>query len=144
MSDEVAVLYLLLGNTMTYLNYDSDTQRHRVREADGKCTVWGRPAAVIRAKYMTADGQQHNSILSCSGYQGLSRHFHYLPDIVNLFLYCSPAGFTHVLPHLYFIYLTVLLLDRTFRIDERCAAKYGKYWEQYRARVPYRLIPGVW
>jgi 7-dehydrocholesterol reductase len=54
------------------------------------------------------------------------------------------CAITHVLPHLYFIYLTVLLLDRTFRIDERCAAKYGQNWEQYCARVPYRLIPGVW
>jgi 7-dehydrocholesterol reductase len=107
--------------------------------------VWGQAAKVIEAKYCTGDGKTHSALLSCCGYQALSRHFHYLPDIINLFLYCSPSGFTSgVLPWLYFLYLTGLLLDRTYRIDARCDAKYGKYWEQYVTRVPYRLVPGVW
>lgn len=139
-----AVLYLVLGNAMTLVNYDADTQRHRVRAADGKCHVWGEPAKVLRAAYSTADGQKHTALLSCCGYQALSRHFHYLPDIINLFLYCSPAGFSRVLPHLYFIYLTALLIDRTYRIDARCHAKYGKQWEVYCKMVPHRLVPGVW
>lgn len=77
---------------MTYINYEADTQRHRVRASDGKCTVWGKPATFIRATYTTADGKTHKALLSTCGYQGLARHFHYAPDIVNLFLYCSPAG----------------------------------------------------
>lgn len=144
LSNAAAVGYLLLGNVMTLLNYDSDTQRHRVRSSDGKCLVWGRPATVIRATYSTSDGKAHRALLSVCGYQALSRHFHYLPDIVNLFLYCSPAGFGRVLPYLYFLYLTALLLDRTYRIDKRCHAKYGTHWEEYCRRVPQRLIPGVW
>jgi len=139
----LALFMLFLGNTMTFLNYDSDTQRHRVRAKDGLCNVWGSPAKIIRAKYTTADGKVHSSILSASGYNGIVRHFHYVPDIVNLFLYCSPSGFTHILPYLYFIYLTSLLIDRTNRIDERCAAKYGKYWDMYCKMVPYRLVPGI-
>ena len=106
--------------------------------------LWGKPAKVIRASFTTADGKRHSAILSACGYQALSRHFHYLPDIINLFLYCSPAGFTRVLPFLYFIYLTSLLVDRTYRIDARCHAKYGKDWERYVALVKHRLIPGVW
>ena len=129
---------------MTLLNYDADTQRHRVRTSDGKCLIWGQPAKVLRAPYTTADGGRHVALLSCCGYQAWSRHFHYLPDIINLFLYCSPAGFSRVLPHLYFIYLTALLLDRTYRIDARCHAKYGKQWEAYCKLVPWRLIPKVW
>ena len=31
MSNNVMCLYLIVGNTMTYLNYDSDTQRHKIR-----------------------------------------------------------------------------------------------------------------
>ena len=99
---------------------------------------------MIRASFTTADGKRHSAILSACGYQALSRHFHYLPDIINLFLYCSPAGFSRVLPHLYFMYLTALLLDRTYRIDARCRAKYGKQWEAYCKLVPWRLIPKVW
>ena len=144
MSPGLAATYLVLGNTMTLLNYDADTQRHRIRAASGKCIVWGKPAKVIRASFTTADGKRHSAILSACGYQALSRHFHYLPDIINLFLYCSPAGFTRVLPFLYFIYLTSLLVDRTYRIDARCHAKYGKDWERYVALVKHRLIPGVW
>ena len=144
LSTAAAAAMLVLGNAMTCLNYDADTQRHRIRAAKGKCTVWGQPAKVIRATYHTSDGKRHAALLSCCGYQGLSRHFHYLPDIVNLFLYCSPAGFEHVLPFLYFIYLTILLLDRTSRIDQRCHAKYGLQWEEYCRRVPYRLVPGIW
>jgi 7-dehydrocholesterol reductase len=144
LSGPAAVAYLVAGNLMTYVNYEADTQRHRVRASGGKCLVWGRRATAIRATYTTNDGNVHTSLLSTCGYQRLSRHFHYLPDIVNLFLYCSPAGFAHVLPHLYFIYLTALLLDRTYRIDARCHAKYGRAWEAYVKQVPYRLIPGVW
>ena len=144
LSRPAACLYLLLGNGMTLLNYDADTQRHRVRTSDGKCLIWGQPAKVLRAPYTTADGGRHVALLSCCGYQAWSRHFHYLPDIINLFLYCSPAGFSRVLPHLYFIYLTALLLDRTYRIDARCHAKYGKQWEAYCKLVPWRLIPKVW
>ena len=144
LSSAGAVIYLLLGNTMTLLNYDADTQRHRVRASGGDCQVWGRRAKVIRAAYTTADGQRHTALLSCCGYQALSRHFHYLPDIVNLFLYCSPAGFSRVLPHLYSLYLTALLVDRTYRIDARCHAKYGKQWEAYVKLVPHRLIPRFW
>ena len=77
-------------------------------------------------------------------YNGLARHFHYLPDIVNLALYCAPAGFSHLLPHTYFLYLTALLLDRTGRIDRRCRDKYGDAWTRYCAMVPHKLIPGVW
>ena len=63
---------------------------------------------------------------------------------MNLILYCSPAGYNVVLPWMYFIYLTSLLLDRTSRIDERCKIKYGKFWEEYVRLVPHRLVPGVW
>ena len=37
----------------------------------------------------------------------------------------------------------ILLFDRAFRDDARCAAKYGAYWDQYRKLVPYKVVPGV-
>jgi 7-dehydrocholesterol reductase len=135
--------WFVMGAVLIYVNYDADTQRLYARETKGQCDIWGRKCEFIRAKYRTADGKEHESLLILSGYNGLVRHFHYLPDICLLFMYCSPAGFDCILPHTYFLYLTTLLIDRTFRIDKRCQTKYGKYWEEYCRRVPYRLIPGV-
>ena len=118
-----AAAWIVFGIVMIALNYDSDTQRHRVRAAGGKCLVWGRPARVIRAVYRDATGAAHHNLLLACGYHGIVRHFHYAPDIVLLFLYCAPAGFNTLLPFTYFIYLTALLLDRCQRIDRRCRAK---------------------
>ena len=41
------------------------------------------------------------------------------------------------------IFLTILLTDRAFRDDNRCAAKYGADWDTYREKVPYKIIPGA-
>ncbi len=38
---------------------------------------------------------------------------------------------------------TILLFDRAYRDDARCAAKYGKYWDAYKKHVPYKFIPYV-
>jgi 7-dehydrocholesterol reductase len=59
------------------------------------------------------------------------------------FFWCVPALFTHPLPYFYPFYLSLLLLDRAWRDDARCQDKYKEYWAQYRAVVPYKIIPGV-
>lgn len=132
-----------LGGLMIFLNYDSDTQRQKVRAARGDCLVWGAPARVLKATYRTADGATHESLLVMSGYSGIARHFHYVPDIVLLCLYTFPAGFTCLLPHTYALYLSALLIDRCSRIDRRCATKYGEPYAKYCEAVPYKMIPGV-
>jgi 7-dehydrocholesterol reductase len=137
------MIWIAFGLVLILVNYDSDTQKLYFRKMKGKCLIWGRKCEYIEARYATADGKEHEAILVVSGYTGISRHFHYLPDIILLFMYCSPAGFDRILPFTYFFYLTTLLLDRCFRIDKRCQIKYGKYWDEYCKRVPYRLIPGV-
>jgi protein-S-isoprenylcysteine O-methyltransferase Ste14 len=54
------------------------------------------------------------------------------------------CGFGHVLPYLYVSFLTVLLVYRGYRDDLRCREKYGRAWDDYCTRVPYRMIPGIW
>ena len=39
------------------------------------------------------------------------------------------------------MFLTILLVDRAGRDDARCRAKYGRFWDQYCERVPYRICP---
>jgi len=41
-------------------------------------------------------------------------------------------------------YNQVLLIHRERRDDHKCHLKYGKDWEEYRRRVPSRIIPGVY
>jgi len=74
-----ALIIAALGLTCIYINYDADEMRLRVRRAHPKIlTIWGSPAEIILAKYRTSDGQERTSVLLASGYNGVSRHFHYL------------------------------------------------------------------
>jgi len=54
-----------------------------------------------------------------------------------------PLQSDHYLPYFYPVYLTILLFDRAWRDDARCAAKYGRAWDEYCEKVPYKVIPGV-
>jgi 7-dehydrocholesterol reductase len=60
------------------------------------------------------------------------------------FLWSCPGGLVHLMPFLYVIVLTGILTDRTIRDEAKCSAKYGAVYEQYRAKVPYKVIPGIW
>ena len=131
------------GIASIVVNYLADKQKLDVRRSDGECLVWGNRPEVIRAKYTVADGVKRNSLLLVSGYWGISRHFHYLPELMLAFLWTVPATFTHVMPYSYLIFLTMLLVHRTFRDDEKCSEKYHVYWREYCNRVPYRIIPGI-
>jgi 7-dehydrocholesterol reductase len=39
------------------------------------------------------------------------------------------------------VFLTLLLFDRAFRDDQRCAKKYGNDWKNYCELVPYKIVP---
>ena len=139
-----AAFCLLLGLGSIWANYDADAQRQRVRETRGECTVWGRKPELIRARYRTSDGEERHNLLLASGWWGLARHFHYVPEITLSLAWTLPAGFTHALPYFYVVYLSILLVDRSGRDELRCAAKYGDDWARYRARVRARIVPRVY
>jgi 7-dehydrocholesterol reductase len=139
-----AAAMVVFGLASIYVNYAADEQRQRVRATGGETTVWGRKPEVIVARYVPADGTPRESLLLVSGWWGVSRHFHYLPELALSAAWTLPAGFTHLLPWFYVVYLTILLVDRQGRDERRCAAKYGADWERYRQRVPWRIIPGIY
>ena len=78
-----------------------------------------------------------------SGWWGLARHFHYVPEILAAVLWTAPALFSHFLPWFYVIFLTILLVHRAGRDEQRCRQKYGAYWEEYCRLVPARILPGL-
>ena len=121
----------------------ADTERRRVRDTQGKTTVWGKPPVLIRAPYTDERGERRENLLLASGFWGLSRHFHYMPEVLAAFFWTLPVLFDHALPWFYVAYIVVLLTDRALRDDNRCAAKYGPAWETYRQMVPYKIVPGV-
>jgi 7-dehydrocholesterol reductase len=139
----VSSTLVILGVACCLINYDADRQKLEVRRTDARCEVWGRQPDVIRAEYQTSDGLTRSSLLLVSGYWGIARHFHYLPELLLALLWTLPAGFEHVMPYSYVIFLTVLLAHRTYRDDTKCFEKYGKYWKEYCRRVPYKVVPYV-
>lgn len=139
-----ALALFALGVAALYANYAADAQRQRVRATGGATTVWGRVPETIPARYRTADGEERENLLLASGYWGLARHFHYVPELVLAACWTIPAGLTHLLPWLYFVFLAILLVDRAGRDDARCAAKYGEAWDEYRRRVPSKIVPGLY
>lgn len=140
----VAAAMVAVGALAIWVNYDADAQRQRVRATNGATTVWGRPPELIKASYTPADGVRRESLLLVSGWWGVARHFHYVPELILAAAWTVPAGFSHALPWAYVAFLAILLTDRARRDEKRCAAKYGPDWATYTARVPWRMVPGVY
>jgi 7-dehydrocholesterol reductase len=139
-----AALLFVAGALAILVNYQADAQRQRVRATGGDTRVWGKRPEIIHARYRTATGEEHENLLLVSGWWGRARHFNYLAELSLAFLWTVPAGFGHLLPWLYFLFLLILLVDRARRDELRCRGKYGEHWTEYCQRVPYRIIPYVY
>jgi protein-S-isoprenylcysteine O-methyltransferase Ste14 len=80
-----------------------------------------------------------------SGFWGLSRHVNYLGEMLMATALALSLGHPRsVWPWLYPLYYVALLVPRQHADDKRCAEKYGALWDEYRRRVPYRIIPWVY
>ncbi len=53
-------------------------------------------------------------------------------------------GWGMAITYFYVIYFAILLIHREMRDEEKCLRKYGKDWEEYRKKVPWRILPGVY
>ncbi|KAF0730348.1 hypothetical protein Ae201684P_013159 [Aphanomyces euteiches] len=86
----------------------------------------------------------------CSGFWGLARHFNYLGEIVQAIALALPGtlvadtGLEAALPWLYPIYYVGLFVTRQMDDDAVCKLKYGDKWDEYCARVPYRIVPWIY
>ena len=137
----LAGLFLITGALAIWVNYEADMQKQMVRGSNGNCLVWGRQPELIHARYCLENGQEKESLLLASGWWGMARHFHYVPEITLAMCWSLPALFYNILPYSYVIFLVILLVHRTFRDDEKCARKYGSFWQQYCKKVPHKMVP---
>ena len=53
----------------------------------------GAHPLIINAKYLTSNGEEKRSILLASGWWGVSRHFHYIPELLAALCSIVPALF---------------------------------------------------
>ncbi len=86
-----------------------------------------------------------NGLLLASLFWARARHINYLGEILMAVGIALATG--HIdspWPWLYPLYYVLLLLPRERDDERRCAQKYGPLWDEYKKRVPYRIIPGVY
>ena len=96
---------------------------------------WVKPVTVT-------DGER--TILA-SGFWGAARHMNYTGEILEALGMALALGhFLNPWAWAYFVYLTIFFIVRERIDDRRCADKYGALWARYRARVPHRLVPGIY
>ena len=86
-----------------------------------------------------------NKKLLVNGFWGLSRHINYLGEILMATGIILCTGYPELIwPWLYPLYYVILLFTRQVDDDRRCSAKYGTLWDEYKKRVPRRIIPCIW
>jgi delta14-sterol reductase len=130
-----AIAIILLNVTGYVLFRGSNIQKHNFRK-NPELPIWGNPAEYIK----TARG----TLLLTSGWWGLARHMNYFGDLLMGLAWCLPCLFGSPLPYFYILYFTILLVHRERRDHEMCAVRYGTDWDAYCAKVPYRIVPGLY
>ncbi|XP_072168612.1 7-dehydrocholesterol reductase-like [Diadema setosum] len=140
----VFTMVLLLGTSGYYIFRSVNRQKDYFRRTNGQAPIWGSLPKYIDATYTSGDGKERRSKLLLSGWWGITRHMNYTGDLMQAAAWCLSCGVTHLFPYYYLVFMTILLIHRCRRDEDRCHAKYGKAWEQYMAKVPCRLIPYVY
>jgi len=100
-----AGIILILGAVSIFINYWADAQRLLARATSGDCKIWGKKPVTVLANYETIEGDKKQTILLASGWWGVARHFHYIPELAAAFLWSVPALFENFSPYFYFCFL---------------------------------------
>ena len=124
------------------MNYAVDYEKEIFIRTKGECRIWCRPAKYIHVQYQSKNGMKDSKLL-ISGFWGLARHMNYDFEILLAFSWCLVGYNRGIWPFLYAIFLTILLVHRVFRDEEKCKVKYGEYWAEYCNIVKYRMLPRI-
>ncbi|KAI4266308.1 MAG: hypothetical protein LQ337_008830 [Flavoplaca oasis] len=80
------------------------------------------------------------SILA-DGWYGYARKLHYTADMYFALSWALITGFSSPLPWFYPVFFFIMISHRAYRDIQKCEAKYGEAWEEYKRQVPYLFIP---
>lgn len=146
----VLTVICLVGLLSVYFNYAVDAEKQRLKSAaatsgggsgNNDCAKAVRSlstATTIRSSHV------EKAQPSTAGWWGLARKINYTFEILLSLCWCLPAGFSSIIPYTYFFYITLLLIHRSRRDDQRCQLRYGQAWLAYKQAVPYTFIPYVY
>ncbi|KAB8277490.1 ergosterol biosynthesis ERG4/ERG24 family-domain-containing protein, partial [Aspergillus minisclerotigenes] len=138
----MSVILLFLAGWL--IRFSADYQKVKFRQTGGECRIWGNKANKIRASYQTADGKLCHSLLLCSGWWGLARHANYTGSAMYTLALCAACGRGGIFPYTEAIIVGGMVIHRCHRDEGKCAAKYGKDWDEYCRQVQWRMIPGIY
>jgi delta14-sterol reductase len=113
----------------------ANMQKYTFKKNPGKAFLGIKPRTIT-------DG---NKSILVNGFWGVSRHINYLGEILMASGIVLSVGYPMLpWPWLYPLYYVILLFPRQISDDKLCADKYGPLWDEYRKKVPYRIIPYVY
>ena len=97
---------------------------------------------IIEPKYIQAGDRK----ILHSGLWGVARHFNYLGEgFLSLSIALSFGHFGVPWAWIYMAFIVTLFTFRQRDDDRHCAEKYGAdKWAEYKAKVKYRIFPGVY
>jgi len=129
------VIYFLIFLTGWCLARGANMQKYSFKKNPTRVFLGIKPRTIT-------DG---NKSILVSGFWGISRHINYLGEILMASGIVLSVGYPMMpWPWLYPIYYVILLFTRQMADDKLCAGKYGPLWDEYRKKVPYRIIPYVY
>lgn len=126
-------IIVALGILFIAMNYYVDFEKESFKK---------NPTAEHINVISNVNGRLKNSKLLIGGTWGIARHLNYTFEILSALMWSIPGGFSSPIPYIYVVYLTILLIHRTYRDEIRCSEKYNEYWELYKKIVPDLMIPG--
>lgn len=109
----------------------ANEQKDRFKR-DPSAPIWGRTPETLGGRILV------------SGFWGIGRKLNYSGELMVYFSWTLLTGFQSFVPYLLPGWLLGLLIHRAWRDEERCAAKYGPLWEEYRRRARFRMFPFVY
>ncbi|KAG8964910.1 C-24(28) sterol reductase [Tulasnella sp. 419] len=142
--------YIALYTTLLVSHYFFDTANAQKSRFKMQMTGTYKPRWTFpQLPYATIENPTyiqtaHGNKLLTSGWWGWSRKPNYPADWVQSLTWGLCCGFSSAIPYYYSVFFLVVLVHRCERDFERCSRKYGKDWEEYCRRVPYKFIPYVY
>jgi protein-S-isoprenylcysteine O-methyltransferase Ste14 len=117
------------------LTRGSNMQKYLFKTAPGRKFLWITPEVLSDGKHS----------LLVNGFWGVSRHVNYLGEVIQAVAIALATGYFGVWEvWLYPIYYVALFISRQADDDKLCRAKYGELWDEYTARVKYKIIPRLY
>jgi delta14-sterol reductase len=117
------------------LTRGSNMQKYLFKTEPGRKFLWITPEVLSDGKYT----------LLVNGFWGASRHINYLGEVIQAVAIALAAGYFGIWEvWLYPIYYVALFISRQADDDKVCRAKYGPLWDEYTAKVKYKIVPRLY